>query len=84
MIVNVLGILPHIWDLRTTHPSYTQPCYADYDEMGGTFVVIQQHLDNLMLQGPLQGYFLEPIKSILVVFSQSIMPVEAFFWEYGL
>ena len=41
-------------------------------------------MDDLMVRGPLWGYFPEPTKSILVVSTQNVPRGEAFFWGYSL
>ena len=84
MITYDLGLLPLIRDLRTAHPSVNQPWYPDDSGEGGTFTGIQQHLDDLMVQGPLQGYFPEQNKSILVVSPWNSPRAEAFFRGYVL
>ena len=45
---------------------------------------IQIHLDDLMVQGPLQVCFLDPTKSILVVSPQNIPRAEDLFQGCGL
>ena len=37
-----------------------------------------------MVRGPLQNYFTEPTKSILVVYPRNFPRAEDFFWGYGL
>ena len=79
-----LGILPLIRKLRMAYPRVTQPWYADYVGVGGTFGGVRCHLDDLMVIGPLRGYFLDPTKSILVVSPQNVPQTEAFLRGYGL
>ena len=47
-------------------------------------MVIQRHIDDLMVRGLLRGYFLEPTKSILVLYLRNFSKSEAFFRGYGL
>ena len=84
MIAYGLGILPLIWDLRSAHPRVTQTWYADYTGAGENFVGIRRNLGDLMVWGPLWGYFPEPIKSILVVSPRNVLRVEDLFRGYGL
>ena len=84
MIGYYLGILSLIWYLLMAHPIVTEPWYADDAGAGGTFMVIQQHLDDLMVQGSLWGYFLEPKNIILFVSPRNFLLAEAFFQGYGL
>ena len=84
MIAYGLGILPLIRDLRTAHPRVTKTWYADDSRAGGTFKGIQQHLDELMVQGPPQGYLPEPTKSILVIYPQNVPSAEDLFHRKGL
>ena len=79
-----LWILPLIQELRTAHPSITQPVYADDTRPEGNFEVIRCHLDDLMVQVPPHGYFPNPNKSVLVMSTRNVMRAEAFFWGYGL
>ena len=79
-----LWILPFIQELRTAHPSITQPGYAYDARPGVTFEVIRCHLDDLMVQGPPHGYFLKPTKSVLVMTPQNVPRVDSFFGGYGL
>ena len=72
MITYDTGIPPLIQDLWTAHPRVTHQWYADDDGAGGTFAGILRHLDNLTMRGPPYGYFPEPTKSILVMYTQNI------------
>ena len=62
-----IGVLPFIRELWDAHPRVTQPWYADDVGAGGAFKDVQAHFQDLQARGPAQGYYLEPIKSILVV-----------------
>ena len=84
MITYGLGILPLIRDLQTSHPGVTKPWYVNDAGTGGTFSGIRGHLDDLMVRFPLWGYFLEPTKSILVVFLRNIPRGKYLFHGYGL
>ena len=83
MVAYGLKTLPLIRELRKAHPSVTQTCYAANAGAGGTFEGIQQHLDDLMVRGPLRGYLTNPKKRILVVSPRNVPQAEAFFWGYG-
>ena len=78
------GYPPLIQDLRTAQPGVTQPWYADESGAGRTFNGIRWHLDSLMIRGPLQGYFMDPTKRILVVYPWKVPRVKAFFRGYSL
>ena len=84
MIAYGLGIFSLIWDLQTDHSRLTQPSYSNDAGAGGSFAGILQHLDNLMVQGPPQGYFLNPTKSILVVSPRNVPRSEDLLQGYGL
>ena len=84
MWVYGLVIFPLIRELRKAHPGVTHTWYADESGAGGTFKGIRRHLDDLMVRGPLSGYFPEPTKSILVVSPWNVPQAEAFFRGYGL
>ena len=84
MVVYGLGILPLICELQQTHPVVAQAWYADDAGVGGNFEGIRQHLDYLMVRGPLQGYFPELTKSILVVSHRNAPRIEALFRGYGI
>ena len=53
MIAYGIGILPLIRELCAAHPHVTQPWYADDDGAGGEFVALQEHIQDLMVRGPL-------------------------------
>ena len=57
-----------------------------YDEarVGGTFAGIRSHLDNLMVRGTRQEYFLDTNKIIMVVSPWNVPRAEAFFFGYVL
>ena len=74
----VIGILPLIHELHA-HPHVTQPWYEDNLGTGGEFAVLQEHMRDLMVRGPPQGYFPDPTKSFLVVSPQNVPMVEAYF-----
>ena len=84
MITYGLGFLPLIQDLRAAHPRVTQLWYADDAGAGENFADIRLHLDDLMLQGPLQGYFPELTKIILIVSLRNVLRAEDFFRRYAL
>ena len=84
MVAYGLGTPSIIRDLRTIHPSVTQPWYADDAGAGGKISDMQHHLNEPMVRGPPWGYFTEPTKSILVLSPQNFPQAEAFFWGYGL
>ena len=84
MVVYGLVILPLICELRQAHPGITQLWYFDDTRAGITFERIRRHLYYLMVRGPPRGYFLDPTKSILVVFPWNLPRVESFFQGYGL
>ena len=67
IIMYVLGFILIIRELQAAHSKVTQPWYADNAGAGGTFTLLQAHLDDILSQGPTRGYFPELIKSILVV-----------------
>ena len=67
MIAYGTGVLPLIRELQGDHPRVTQPWYSDNAGTGGEFTNILEHLRDLQAQGPVQGYYPEPTKSILVV-----------------
>ena len=46
--------------------------------------MIRQHLDYLIVRGPLHGSFPETTKSILIVFPQNVAQTEDFFRGYEL
>ena len=83
MVAYGLGIPPLIRELHQAHPGITQNWYADESRAGGTFEGNLRHLDDLMVKGPPRSYFLDPTKSILVVFPWNVSWVEAFFHGYG-
>ena len=84
MVAYGLGTPSIIRDLRTIHPSVTQPWYADDAGAGGKISDMQHHLNEPMVRGPPWGYFTEPTKSILVLSPQNFPQAEAFFWGYGV
>ena len=47
--------------------------------MGSTFPRLQDHLDDILAQGPPRVYFPEPNKSILVISAHNIIQAERFF-----
>ena len=67
MISYGIGILPLIFEICAVYPHITQLWYADYSGAGGKFAALQNHMQDLVVRGPPQGYFPEPTKSILVV-----------------
>jgi hypothetical protein len=60
-------LLPLIQSLEYELPKVDQPWYADNAGVGGTFTGIQQYFEKIQEKGPMQVYFLEPSKSILIV-----------------
>ena len=70
--------------MYNAHPRVTQLWYVYDAGEGITFKGIRLHLDNLMVQGPPWGYFLEPINSVLVVSPCNVPRAEAFFRVYRL
>ena len=68
MVAYGLGITP-----------LTQLWYGDESGAGGTFGGIRQHLDNLMVRGPPQGYFPYLTNSILGMSPRNVLQAEAFF-----
>ena len=62
----------------------TQPWYLYDAGAGGTFGGIWHHLDDLTVIGPPRGYFLDPNKSILVLYPWNVPQAEAFFQVYNL
>ena len=82
MVPYGLEILHLIQELRKAHPGVTQAWYEDGNRTGGIFKVIRRHIEDLMVQGPPRGCFLEPTKSVLVVSPQNLPRAEAFFRGY--
>ena len=76
MIAYVIGVLPLIRELRDAHPRATQTWYADDAGAGGTFHQAQAHFLDLQSRGPARVYYLEQIKSILVVAPGNVTWVE--------
>ena len=72
MIIYGLGIRPLIQDLRTDHPIVNQPWYDNDSRVIGTFSGIRRHLNGLMVRGTRWVFFLEPTKSILVIFPRNV------------
>ena len=70
--------------LHTAHTHVTQPWYADNTGAGGTFVALHDHTRELLVRGPLRGYFPEPTKSILVVSLQNFQQEEAHLQGMGV
>ena len=68
MVTYGLKIPPLICELRQAHPGVIHPWYADDAGSGGTFEGIWKHSDDLMVRGNPRVYFLNPTKSILVVY----------------
>ena len=79
MIAYSLGILLLIRNLRACHPIITQNWHADDSGAGGNFAGIRQHLDDLIVRAPPQGYLPESNKRILVVSLRNVLREEAFF-----
>ena len=79
MISYGIGILLLVFELCTAHPHIMQLWYADNSGAGGTFKVLHDHIQDLFVRGPLQGYFTEPTKIILVVFPWDFQKTETHF-----
>ena len=79
-----IGVLPLIRELQGAHPRVTQPWYADDAEAGGKIPQIMEHLKDLQAQGPAQGYYQEPTKSILAVAPGNVAQSEEHFWGLGI
>ena len=67
MIAYGIGVLPLIRELREAHPRVTQPWYADDAGVGGVFIDVQAHFQDLQARGPARGYYPELTMSILFV-----------------
>ena len=79
-----IGILPPTHEICATHPHVIQPWYADDASAGGKFADIQEHMREMMVLGPLQGYSPEPTKSILVVSPRVVLKAEEYFRGMGV
>ena len=66
MIAYGIEVLPIIRELQDAHHCIIQPWYADYEGAGVSFDNLMAHLKDLHGKRPLQCYFLELTKSILV------------------
>ena len=55
-----------------------QRYYDDNYGVGGYFAVIKSHMEYLVKREPACGYFLEPTKSILVVYGYNVLQVRNF------
>ena len=79
MLTYGICILPLIRELCITHPHVTQPCYANDARVGGNFVIIREHIQDMMVCGPPWGYFQDPTKRMLVVSTRNIQRAEEYF-----
>ena len=84
MIAYITGVLPLIRELHYSHPRFTQPWYADDAGAGGKFTNILEHLRDLQVRGPAQGYYLDPTKIILVVDPGNVAWAEEHFRGLGI
>ena len=84
LISYVIGVLPLTIELGDTHPSITQPWYADDVGKEGKLGHIMEHSQDLHARGTLWGYFLEPTNSILVVDLRNVARAEEFFHSMGI
>ena len=84
MISYGIGVLTLIRDLRRDHPHVTQPWYADDAGAGGSFEAVMAHFKDLQLKESARGYFMEPIKSILVVAEQNVPRATEYFRGMGI
>ena len=75
---------PLICELRMAHYNVTQPCYEDNAGSGGTFEALQDHMREFLVRGPLQGYFLETTRRILVVFPRNFQQSKEHFRGVGV
>ena len=80
MVTYGLVIVLLICELYQTHPGVTYPWYADYAGAGSTFEGIRRNLDDLMVRGAPQRYFLEPIWIILDVSLWNVPRAEDLRW----
>ena len=84
MIAYRIGILLLIREFLAIHPRVTQPWYADDASAGEKFEAMQEHMWDMMVWGPPQGYLLDPIKIILVVSPRNVLRAEAYFRGMGV
>ena len=84
MIKYVIGIHLLIQELRTVHPHVMQTWYADNADTGGRFDVLQDHMRDLLMREPLQGYLPDLTKSILVVSPWNFQQAEDHFQGMGV
>ena len=78
MIAYGLVILPLIKDLKRDLPDVNLPWYADDSVALGTFAIIEAYFHSLKRQGPVQGHYTEPSKSILIVHLGNLNSVKLF------
>ena len=76
MIAYGIGIFPLIHDLRTVHPHVMQLWYAENVDTRRVFDSLQDNMRDLLVRGPPRGYFLEPTKSILVIYPRNFQQAE--------
>ena len=74
-----IGILPLICEIRDTNLQVMQPWYADNARSGGNFKAFQEHLRDMLVMGPIQGYLLEPTNIILIVYPWNFHREESHF-----
>ena len=78
-----IEIIPIIKHLKSMYPDVTQPWYADNYGALGMFDHLEKYFEALRRNGPEQGYFPNPTKSILVVHLQKLELGEEFRRRHG-
>ena len=76
--------LPLVHDIPTVHPRFTHPWYRYDTIVGGKFDTCHEHMRDILVRVPPQGYFLEPNKRILVVSPWNVHRKEAHFKDKGV
>ena len=84
MIAYGIRVPPLIGEIWGSHLRVTQSWYADYVGSGGEFINILEHLWDLQVRVPAQGYYPNPTKSMLVVAPGNVARAEELFRGLGI
>ena len=84
MISYCRWILLLIHELHAAHPHDTQPWYADDTSVGGNFKARQEHMQEMLVQGPPRGFLPNPTKRILVISPLNVRRSEESFRWMGV
>ena len=83
MVAYDIGFLLLIKRLRSAYPDIIQPWYSDNAGALGMYDNLEQYFNSRNFNGPDQGYYPDPTKSILIVYPKNIRLGELFGVSHG-